>query len=48
MSAKNSMKLWRCPKCKLEVEAIATEVSHKCNPKAMSSATIRFELVEGK
>lgn len=48
MSAKKTMKLWRCPKCKMEIEAIATEVSHRCNPKATGGTTTRFELVEGK
>ena len=27
---KADMKLWRCPKCKQEIEAIAIEVTHKC------------------
>ena len=26
----SKMKLWRCPKCSHEVEAIAIAVSHRC------------------
>jgi len=22
--------LWRCPKCNMEISALATEVSHRC------------------
>ena len=25
-----NMKEWRCPKCKSEVEAVASAVSHRC------------------
>ena len=24
------MKRWKCPKCELEVKAIASQVSHRC------------------
>jgi len=44
----SALKLWRCPKCSHEVEALATEVYHKCDPKALSSATVKLELVEKK
>lgn len=26
----SKMKLWRCPKCKEEIKAIAHEVTHRC------------------
>jgi ABC-type ATPase with predicted acetyltransferase domain len=46
MAAKNTMKLWRCPKCSEEVEAIATQVSHRCrNNKNIDT---NWVLVEGK
>jgi len=30
MAKAEKTKLWRCPKCKSEISAIAIEVTHKC------------------
>ena len=40
------MRTWHCPSCDLEVEAIATEVTHRC-PRAASRWT-RFHPERGK
>jgi|GEM_PF-4960549 hypothetical protein len=46
MSTKNQMKLWRCPKCKEEIKALALQVSHKC--KSNKNLSTNWELVEEK
>jgi len=40
----SKMKSWRCPKCKSEVEAIASAVAHSC-PNNKSAFTA-YELIE--
>ena len=44
MARTNNMKKWQCPKCKGEVEALASAVAHRC-PSNKNLFTA-YELIE--
>jgi len=44
MSRIKNMSKWRCPKCKGEVEALASAVTHRCP--SNKNAFTAYELIE--